>query len=1190
MKVFRSLTSKYILIGLIVLLIIAAFTYTSFWFTTRLRNDARRINYAGRERMLNFEMAYLLNRAMREAGEERVDNLNIIREEKIPLFEEVIYGIRDGSEGLGLEPLLYEDVVPEINSLIDGWKKNVKPLLMMAMDEVVKGKTASLEEYNALVHGYVDNIDTFVGHLVIDYEEKLKEYEWLRFSILALAAFSFTALILFIRHALVRPVRRLSYATREIEKGNFDVSIRTRTSDEIGDLTNSFNSMAQSLKALLDEKEERLKEIEVLASFPEENPYPVIECDMNCAITYLNPAARSFMEEHRLKGIDLLPADLSKIVKELMPGGGKLAYQEVEIGGAIFGEYIHLLPDKIRVYTYDITRRKEAEQLLRDRETRLSTMVETATDAIVTIGQGECITGFNKGAEQMFGYSLEEVLGKQVEMLMPERYRARHKEALQRFLATKQSKITGKTREYEILCKDGSELPVSITMSPAEIEGGFIFLAIIRDIPERKQAEEKGREDIERMKIAYKQTTIYARELNTKITEIKKAEESLRESEERLSTILGNSVDAIIFLDNKELIQYVNPAAEALFGRNTEELIGKEFGFPIMSSKTIEVEISQEGGDLRFAELRSAEATWKGEKAYVVSLNDITKRKLAESELKKFSDTIEQSMNMVFITDKEGRIEYTNPTLEKVTGYSKEEVIGQTPRLFASGETTMEEYEELWQTILAGKTWHGTFKNRKKNGQYYWVNSLISPIRSEKGEITHFLSVQDDVTEMMRSEERVEYLGSHDELTGLLSRSFFMKVLDEWAAYDEDKKNTGVLLLIDIDDFKSLNDTYGHLIGDRLLSSVSELLKKKVGDIDSRHKEKSIKESIVARLGSDEFAVFLLHRGKKEGVEEAEEIRIGIEGLRLKEIPVQISASIGMSIYPAHGGTARDLLTKADAATYRAKEMGHNRCHLYRPEDHDLEEMQKRLTWKGRIQKALAEDRFIPWFQPILDLREDKVTHYEALVRLIDEEGAILLPGAFLDVAERFGVIGEIDRVVIEKTMRVQVEMSRIKKGITFTFSINLSGRDLGDEKVLSFIKTKITETGADPNYLIFEITETSAVHDLKAAIKFIDALKEIGCHFALDDFGVGFTSFVYLKEMKVDYIKIDGSFIRRLHENPNDQLFVRAITDVSKGMGIKTVAEFVETEETLKLLREYDVDYAQGYLIGKPAPEVKHE
>jgi EAL domain-containing protein (putative c-di-GMP-specific phosphodiesterase class I) len=252
--------------------------------------------------------------------------------------------------------------------------------------------------------------------------------------------------------------------------------------------------------------------------------------------------------------------------------------------------------------------------------------------------------------------------------------------------------------------------------------------------------------------------------------------------------------------------------------------------------------------------------------------------------------------------------------------------------------------------------------------------------------------------------------------------------------------------------------------------------------------------------------------------------------------------------------------------------------------------MQKRLTWKGRIQKALAEDRFIPWFQPILDLREDKVTHYEALVRLIDEEGAILLPGAFLDVAERFGVIGEIDRVVIEKTMRVQVEMSRIKKGITFTFSINLSGRDLGDEKVLSFIKTKITETGADPNYLIFEITETSAVHDLKAAIKFIDALKEIGCHFALDDFGVGFTSFVYLKEMKVDYIKIDGSFIRRLHENPNDQLFVRAITDVSKGMGIKTVAEFVETEETLKLLREYDVDYAQGYLIGKPAPEVKHE
>jgi EAL domain-containing protein (putative c-di-GMP-specific phosphodiesterase class I) len=189
----------------------------------------------------------------------------------------------------------------------------------------------------------------------------------------------------------------------------------------------------------------------------------------------------------------------------------------------------------------------------------------------------------------------------------------------------------------------------------------------------------------------------------------------------------------------------------------------------------------------------------------------------------------------------------------------------------------------------------------------------------------------------------------------------------------------------------------------------------------------------------------------------------------------------------------------------------------------------------------------------------------------------------FIEIAERFGLIGSIDRMLIEKTMGQQVELNR--RGRPITFSMNLSGKDLGDEEFLSFLKSKISATGADPERLVFEITETAAVHDLGRAIKFIKDLKSLGCHFALDDFGVGFSSFVYLKEMNVDYIKIEGSFIRKLHSNPNDRLFVKAMTDVAKGMEIKTIAEFVETEEPLKLLKEYGVDYAQGYHIGKPMP-----
>jgi len=302
-------------------------------------------------------------------------------------------------------------------------------------------------------------------------------------------------------------------------------------------------------------------------------------------------------------------------------------------------------------------------------------------------------------------------------------------------------------------------------------------------------------------------------------------------------------------------------------------------------------------------------------------------------------------------------------------------------------------------------------------------------------------------------------------------------------------------------------------------------------------------------------------------------------------LDIRATASIGVVFYPEHGRTTKELFTKVDAALYRAKETGKNRCHLYNPKDKVLENIHLRFRQKISIQKALAEGRFAPWFQPLLSLADNKIHHYEALARMKDEEGNILLPGTFIDTAERFGLIGSIDRMITEKTMRLQAELSR--KGRDLSFGMNLSGKELGDEELLLFLQSKITETGADPSRLVFEITETAAVHDLDKAVRFINDLKAMGCRFSLDDFGVGFTSFVYLREMHVDYIKIDGSFIRKLHENHNDQLFVRAITEVAKGMGIQIIAEFVEDERSLDLLREYGVDYAQGYLIGKPSPEL---
>lgn len=568
----------------------------------------------------------------------------------------------------------------------------------------------------------------------------------------------------------------------------------------------------------------------------------------------------------------------------------------------------------------------------------------------------------------------------------------------------------------------------------------------------------------------------------------------------------------------------------------------------------------------------------------VGTVQDVTEHKKSEAELKKLSMVIEHSINIIFITDIKGKIEYVNPMFETITGWSREEAIGKNPRILASGETAPADYEELWKIITSGKTWRGSFKNKKKNGQPYWGNAVITPIRNERGDITHFLAVQEDITEKRESEERMQYLEHFDEMTGLINRSRFMELLSEWIYNADVVEDKGILLLIDIDEFKFINDTYGHGVGDELLRRMAILLQEIVNE--ERASNIEIKRGVLeGRMGGDEFSLFIPGLEREDGRLLAEKIRNRFGNFRLMEGLVHATVSVGAVLFPEHGITTKDLFTRVDAAVYRAKEMGRNRCHIYSPEDRILENIHLRLQEKEKIQKALKEDRFEPWFQPILDLSDDSVHHYEILARMRDEDGAILLPRVFIDTAERFGLIGAIDRTIAEKTMKMQAELSR--KGKKISFGMNISGKNLGDEDLLAFLQSKILETGADPNYLMFEITETAAVQDLERAIRFISALKALGCKFLLDDFGVGFTSFVYLKEMRVDYIKIDGSFIRMLHENRNDQLFVKAITDVARGMGIKTVAEFVEVKETINLLKEFGVDYAQGYAIGKPSPEL---
>jgi len=686
--------------------------------------------------------------------------------------------------------------------------------------------------------------------------------------------------------------------------------------------------------------------------------------------------------------------------------------------------------------------RQKSDKALRMSEVRYRTLFETAPDAIITIDETMCIRGFNGSAERVFGYNSSEIMGRNVKVLLPDRYHRRHEEAVRRLLKTGYSANIGKTREYEALRKGGTEFPISISMAPAHRDGSNLFLAIIRDITERKQ--------------------------------------------------------------------------KAL-------------------------------------------------------------------EMKKLSSAIEQSMNIVFITDREGKIEYVNPVFEEVTEYTKEDALGQDPRLLSSGDTSSHLYEEMWDTILAGRTWRGTLKNRKKKSGTYWCNTVISPIMDERDKITHFMAIQEDITEKVASQHTIEFMTSHDDITGLFNRFKFTDMLDRWilsaTARGEVK---GAIFLVDIDRFKSINETYGHATGNTYLRRMGKILRDITFSLHKRYISDDLHKPLIAKLSGDEYAVFLPSITGKEASGIAETMRKRVEESHFFGEQVSMTISTGIVLYPDHGTISSELLVRVDAAMYRAKELGRNRSHLFMPGDVDFEKSQSSLVWKKRILKGLKDDRFVPYLQPILHLKDNSITHYEVLARMEDEDGAIVSPGAFINVAERNGLVGSIDRMIIRKAIKFLRKMR--EKGKEVCLSLNLSGIDLGDKDFLSFLQKELS--GQDYTGIIFEVTETEAVRNIDDAVKFIDELKALGCRFSLDDFGVGFTSFVYLKEMAVDFIKIDGSFIRKLHENPHDQLFVKAMIDVARGMGIKTIAEFVETREALELLKSYNADYAQGYYIGRPSPE----
>ncbi|OFZ71262.1 MAG: hypothetical protein A2Z01_10105 [Betaproteobacteria bacterium RBG_16_58_11] len=545
--------------------------------------------------------------------------------------------------------------------------------------------------------------------------------------------------------------------------------------------------------------------------------------------------------------------------------------------------------------------------------------------------------------------------------------------------------------------------------------------------------------------------------------------------------------------------------------------------------------------------------------------------------------TLHSIADAVITTDGDGVVDYMNPIAEQLTGWQSAEARGHPiDQIFrVVNELNREAIKSpVSECKIEGRVVsvdpHGVLVAR--DGTEYAIEDSAAPIHDSHGAVIGYVVVFHDVSHARRLARQLSWQASHDVLTGLGNRLEFEAVMAQMWESAKFHNKQHALVYMDLDQFKIVNDTCGHAAGDELLRQLALIISAKVREGDS-----------LFRLGGDEFAILLngCPISRAEGI--ANEIRLVVEEFRFmwEEKPFSIGASIGLVPITVDSVSVASLLAAADAACYTAKEKGRNRVQVYEPSDTELVMREGEMAWLPRINRAIDEDRLQLYYQKIANVRDGDVmggTQYELLLRMTDEHGAIVPPQAFIPAAERYNLMPNVDRWVIRHALDWITRHAAQVRDVS-TIYINLSGQSLNDDKFLDFVTGQIQRLDGLGIKIGFEITETAAIANLSRAMRLMGALKEMGCVFALDDFGSGMSSFAYLKNLPVDKIKIDGVFVRDMLSDRVDYAMVEAINRIGHLMGIQTVAEFVENDAILQKLKELGVDYAQGYGIHRPEP-----
>lgn len=793
---------------------------------------------------------------------------------------------------------------------------------------------------------------------------------------------------------------------------------------------------------------------------------------------------------------------------------------------------------------------------------RLAAIVEASDDGIFGADRELRISSWNRAAELLFGRPAEQAVGRPVADLIPSDRLGELPAVTSRIAAAE----TVRGWETEGLRSDGSTVPIELTVSPLRDERGRVSggATIVRDIRER------------------------------------------REAERHFQSLLEAAPDAFVICDADGKIVLVNEQVESYFGYRREEVIGQPVellvperirsshgawrevyaGDPRRRSMGSEVELCgrrRDGTEFPVEISLSPLETEQGLQV-IAAIRDVTRRRETERALAHSEERFRRSFQdsgvgmalVPIVGDGLGPAFEFNRVFSEITGYSSAELREVPPTELVEKADLPEALEDV-RALLEDRvpSARREVRIRTASGALVWASVTGSVVHEADGSPAYLVVQVQDIGERKTFEAQLQYLADHDGLTGLFNRRRFEEELERELNSAARFGTGGVVAVLDLDHFKIVNDTLGHAAGDELIATIGSLLRDRLRASD-----------VLGRMGGDEFALILPRLDVAQALVLCEQLLADIrDDRRAARIATstRVTASAGVAPYGGTATSAGDVLAEADIAMYDAKEAGRDRALRFDPGSRRHERTRQRLHLLEQVERALEEDRFVLHAQPIVPLHGDGMRRVELLLRMVGEGGELIPPAEFLHLAERSDLSWRIDRWVIARAVQMLVEQER--RGNDVCFDVNLSGSSIGEGSIGELIANEIAARGVDPQRLVFEVTETAAIVNLGRAQEFSRRMRDLGCGFALDDFGAGFASFYYLKHLPFDFLKIDGEFIRALPSSRTDQLVVRSMVEIARGLGKQTIAEFVGNEKTVELLRSYGVDFGQGNHLGKPAP-----